>query len=87
MLTVHGDDNGVPNLRDEYFWFVFDLHVASGKNLGVDTFRKSRENVSPWRPNRDTQVKRTSDGKDAIPDNVPEIRIEEKEKSEKEEQS
>jgi hypothetical protein len=58
VLAVHGNDDSVPNLRDQNLGLVLDLHIGSGQNLGVDTLGQTRENVSPWRPNGHTKVER-----------------------------
>lgn len=45
MLAVHGNDNGVPDLRDEDLGLVLDLHVGGGEDLGVDALGKALEDV------------------------------------------
>ncbi len=77
MLSVHGNNNGVPDLRYENLWLIFDLHVCGCKNLRVYTLRQARKNISPRGPDRYTEVEGPSNGENAIPDDVPKIRIEE----------
>lgn len=67
MLAIHGNDNSIPDLRDQNLWLVLDFHVASRENFRIDTFRKSSKHVSPRRPNRDTEIKGSSDREDTIP--------------------
>lgn len=45
MFSVHGDDDGIPDLRDEDLWLVLDFHVGSGEELCIDTLRKTLEDV------------------------------------------
>src|SRR5436190_5163950 len=33
MFTIHGDNDSIPDLRNEHLWLVFDLHVAGRKNF------------------------------------------------------
>ena len=62
MLTVHGDDDGVPNLGDQNLRLVLDLHVCRGQDLGVDTLWQTGEDVPPRSPDGDTEVEGSSDG-------------------------
>jgi hypothetical protein len=39
MFAIHGDDNSVPDLRDEDLWLVFDLHVTGGDGARRDAAR------------------------------------------------
>ena len=55
MLSVHGDDDGIPDLRDQDLGLVLDFHVCSCQDLRVDALGKTREDVSPWRPDRNTE--------------------------------
>jgi hypothetical protein len=71
MLPIHGNNNCVPDLRDEDLGLVFYFHIARCKDFRVDTFRESGKDVSPRCPNGDTEIKRTRNGEDRIPDNVP----------------
>jgi hypothetical protein len=71
MLAIHGDDNCVPDLRDEDLGLVFDFHIARCQDFRVDTFRESGKDVPPGSPDGDTEVKRTSDRENGVPDNVP----------------
>lgn len=45
VLAVHGDDNGVPDLRDEDLGLVLDFHVGRREDLGVHSLRKTLEDV------------------------------------------
>jgi len=45
MFTVHRNDDGVPNLRDENLGLVLDFHIGSSENLRVDTLGKTLEDV------------------------------------------
>jgi hypothetical protein len=45
MFTIHRNDDGVPNLRDENLGLVLDFHIGSSENLGVDTLGKTLEDV------------------------------------------
>jgi hypothetical protein len=79
VLAIHGNNNGIPNLRDENFGLVLDFHVRCSENFGVDSLGQSRENVSPGTPDRHTQVERSSNGKDGVQDNVPKVTIQKEE--------
>jgi hypothetical protein len=79
MLSVHGNDDGIPDLRDQNLWLVLDFHITSREDFGVDTLRKASKDVPPRRPNRDTEVERACDRKHRIPNNVPQVGIEEEE--------
>lgn len=45
MFSVHGNDDGVPNLRNKHLGLVLDFHVAGGKNFGVDSFGETLKDV------------------------------------------
>ena len=45
MFTVHRNDDGVPDLRDENFRLVLDFHVGSCENLGVDSLGKTFKDI------------------------------------------
>ena len=45
VLAVHRDDDGVPDLRDEDFRLVLDLHVVRREDLGVDALRQTLKDV------------------------------------------
>ncbi|KAH3679223.1 hypothetical protein WICPIJ_008692 [Wickerhamomyces pijperi] len=77
MFSVHRDDNGVPDLGDQDLWLVLDFHVGGGQDLGVDSLWQSGEDVSPWSQNGNTQVEGTTNGKDHVTDNVPQVGIQE----------
>ncbi|KAH3665928.1 hypothetical protein OGAPHI_004117 [Ogataea philodendri] len=77
VLSVHGDNDSVPDLRDKNLWLVLDFHVGGGKDLGVDSLWQSGENVSPWGQDRDTQVERSSNGEQTVDQNVPHVSIQE----------
>jgi hypothetical protein len=79
MLSVHGNDDGIPDLRDQNLWLVLDFHITSREDFGVDTLWKASKDVPPRRPNGDTEVERTRYRKYRIPNNVPQVRIEEEE--------
>ena len=50
VLSVHRDDNSVPDLRNQNLGFILDLHVGGGQDLGVDTLGKTREDIPPRSP-------------------------------------
>ena len=77
MLTVHRDDHGIPDLRDENLGLVLDLHIGSGKNLRVDTLGQTGEDVPPWRPDGNTEVERSRDREQHVCNDVPEVGIQE----------
>jgi len=77
VLTVHRNDDGVPDLGDQDLGLVLDFHVGGSKNLGVDTLRQTGEDVSPGSPNRNTEVERASNRVDSVQNNVPEVSIQE----------
>jgi hypothetical protein len=77
VLSVHGDDDGVPDLRDQDLGFVLDLHVGSSQNLRVYTLWKPRENVTPRSPDRYTEIEGSCYRENRVEDNVPEVGIEE----------
>ena len=77
MLAIHRNNNSVPNLRNQDLWFILNLHVRSSQDLGIDTLGESGEDVSPWGPDRHTEVERPGNGEDSIPDNIPKIGIQE----------
>ena len=79
VLPIHGDDDGVPDLGDEHLGLVLDLHVRGGKDLRVDPLGQTREDVSPGRPDGDAEVEGTGDGEDGVPDDVPEVGVQEEE--------
>ena len=45
MLSVHRNDDGVPNLRDEDLGLVLDFHIGSCEDLGVDTLGETFEDI------------------------------------------
>lgn len=77
VLTVHGDDDGVPDLGDENLGLVLDLHVGGCQNLGVDTLGQTREDVPPGSPDGYTEVERSCNREDRVQDNVPQEGIQE----------
>ena len=79
MLSIHGDDNCIPDLGDQDLGFVLDLHVCGSENLGVDTLGQTREDVPPWRPDRHTEIEGSADREDGIEDDVEQISIQEEE--------
>ena len=79
MLSVHGDDDGVPDLRDKDLGFVLYFHVRCCQDLGVDALRQTREDVPPWSPDRRTNVDRSWNGEDGIDLDVEQVCVQEEE--------
>jgi hypothetical protein len=79
MLTVHGNDDSVPYLRNENLRLVLDFHVRGGKNLGVHTLGQTGKDVSPRCHDGGTDVERSGNREDGVQENVPEVGIEEEE--------
>lgn len=79
MLSVHRDDDGVPDLRYQDLGLVLDFHVVGGQELGVDSLGQPHEDVFPRRPNAHAEGKRPSDTEDRVPDDVPEESVQEEE--------
>jgi len=77
MLSVHRNDNGVPNLGDQNLWLVLDFHVGCSQYLGVDTLGKSREDVSPRTPDRDTEVEGSCHRADSVQNDIPHVSVQE----------
>jgi hypothetical protein len=77
MLSVHRDDDGVPDLGDQHFRLVLYLHIRSSEDLGIDTLGQPGENVPPRRPDGDTEVERSRYREQHVEDNVPQIRVQE----------
>jgi len=76
MFTVHGDDDGIPDLRDENLRLILDFHIGGGEKLGVDTFWKTLEYIRPRSPDRKTHLERPTDTEDSVPDDVPLLEME-----------
>ena len=79
MFSVHRNNDGIPHLRYQYLRLIFDLHVGGSQQFGVNTLWESSENILPWRPDGESESEGARDGKDGVPDNVPQEGIEEKE--------
>lgn len=79
MLAIHGYDNSIPNLGNENLGFVLNLHVCCGEDLGIDSLWQPREDVSPGRPDRGTDVERSSNRSNGIEKYVEKIGVEEEE--------
>lgn len=62
MLAIHGDDDGVPDLGNEDFGLVLDLHVGCSQQFSVNALGETRVNVFPRCPNGETQGERAGDG-------------------------
>ena len=77
VLTVHGDDDGVPDLGNKDLGLVLDLHVSRGQDLGIDTLGQTRKDVPPGRPDRNTEVERAGHGEHTVPNDVPKVCVQE----------
>src|SRR5690349_17877155 len=79
MLAVHRDNHGIPDLGAEDLGLVFDVHVSSRKQLGIDALRQTGKNIAPRGPDRDAELEGLEDREDGVPDYVPQIGIQKKE--------
>ena len=80
VFSVHGDDDGIPDLGYKDLGLVLDFHVASRNDLGVNSLGQSGENVFPWGPDTHTEGEGSSDGKDSVPNDIPQEGVEEEER-------
>lgn len=80
VLSVHGNDDGVPDLRDQDLGLVLDFHVAGSDNLGVDSLGQSGKDVFPWCPDTHSKRERSSNRKDRVPNDIPQECVEEEER-------
>ena len=80
MFSVHGDNDGVPDLRDEDLGLVLDFHITGSDNLSVDSLGQSSKDILPWGPDTHTEGEGPSDGEDGVPNDIPQEGVEEEER-------
>jgi hypothetical protein len=60
-----------------YLGLVLDLHLCGREELGVDPLWQTSVHLLPRRPDGDAHVERAANGEDDVPDDVPEVGVEE----------
>lgn len=93
VFSVHGNNYGVPNLRDQDLYidqlmthqqtqitdlrFVLDFHIIRSKDFGIDPLGQPGEDILPRGPDTHTDGKASGDREDSVPNDIPQEGIQE----------
>lgn len=77
VFAVHGNDNGVPDLRDQDLRLVLDFHIIRSKDFGIDPLGQPGEDILPRGPDTHTDSKASGDREDSVPNDIPQKGIQE----------